>query len=432
MAIIPQETLFGWEDDIEDLGDLARLKLVMDHLPDEALMTILEKERGQGRDDFPIRPMWNLMLAGFLFGHDGDASLLRELRRNGQLKHVCGFGFGKTPKAHNLSRFKSLLLHHLDEVEAIFAQLRGHLYEQLEGFGAELAIDSKWVESAANRPSKQKNPDGRSETEAKKGVKSYSGIREDGSTWERTVTCFGYKIHLLVDTKYELPIAYRVTDAAASDITEGKKLFDELKEKWPGVIDTARYLTADKGYDDTGLITWLKGNEVKSVIDKRTMWRTEKEKAVPGYDDAYYDEAGNVYCYTKDKGFRRMMAPNGYEAKRDAVRFKCPAKAYGRECAEQGECRCKNIRIPLATDPRIFTQVQRESKRWKRFYNKRTAVERVNSRFDVTLGFEGRRVRGKKRMELNTGLALNIMLAMAVGRIANNQEGLIRSLIRVA
>ena len=432
MASIPQKSMFGWKDDIENLGDLARLKLIMDYLPDEALMRKLEKERGNGRNDFPIRAMWNLLLAMMIFGHTSDASLIRELSRNGQLKHLCGFGFGKIPNAYNLSRFRSILLKHLDEIEAMFVALCDQLYVLLKGFGEELAIDSKWVESAANRLSQQRKPDGRSETEARKGVKTYSGQREDGSTWEKVVTCFGFKIHLLVDAVYELPIAYKVTDAAASDISEGKDLLDELRENRPEVMRIARYLIGDKGYDDTELIETLKKEEIKAVIAKRTMWRAQTEKEVPGYEYAYYDEAGNVYCYTKDKGVRRRMSPNGYEADRDAVRFKCPAKAYGLECAEQESCECKNIRIKLGTDPRIFTQVQRESKSWQRYYNKRTAVERVNSRFDVIFGFEERIVRGKARMTLNVGLVLIIMLGMAVGRVETKQEGLIRSLVRVA
>ena len=56
MAIIPQQTFFVWTD-IENLGDLKRLQLVLDYMPDEELMNSLEQERGKGRDDFPIRAM---------------------------------------------------------------------------------------------------------------------------------------------------------------------------------------------------------------------------------------------------------------------------------------------------------------------------------------------------------------------------------------
>ena len=69
MAIIPQCSLFVWENDLENLGDLKRLKLVLDSLPDERLMETLEKERGNGRDDYPVRAMWNLIIAMIVFGH---------------------------------------------------------------------------------------------------------------------------------------------------------------------------------------------------------------------------------------------------------------------------------------------------------------------------------------------------------------------------
>jgi hypothetical protein len=331
-----------------------------------------------------------------------------------------------------MSRFIGLLLKHEGEIRGMFEGLCQALYSLLDDYGKELAIDSKWLESAANQASARRDPDGRSETEARKGVKTYSGVRKDGSAWEKIVTCFGFKIHLLVDAVHELPVAYAVTDAAASDVTEGKELVSELKSRRPGVLETCQHWMGDKGYDDTVLIEMLKEEGIKAVIDKRTLWKAQAEKEVPGYEDAYYDEAGNVYCYTKNKGMRRRMAPNGYEQGRDAVRFKCPAQAYGASCGEAGECQCKNIRVSLSTDPRVFTQVQRESYKWKRLYNRRTSVERVNSRLDGAYGFEERRTRGLARTELHVGIALLVMLATAVWKAKNQQEGKVRSLMKVA
>ena len=54
MAIIHDPELFAWKD-IENLGDLERLKLVIENMPDEKLMKLLEKNRNKGRDDYPIR-----------------------------------------------------------------------------------------------------------------------------------------------------------------------------------------------------------------------------------------------------------------------------------------------------------------------------------------------------------------------------------------
>ena len=52
MAIIPQITIFEWAE-IENLGDLERLKLVLENLPNEDLMVTLENDRKNGRDDYP-------------------------------------------------------------------------------------------------------------------------------------------------------------------------------------------------------------------------------------------------------------------------------------------------------------------------------------------------------------------------------------------
>ncbi|WP_084661272.1 hypothetical protein [Sulfobacillus thermosulfidooxidans] len=66
MAIIPQLSLFSWQD-LEELGDLERLVLVLETVPDETLMAHLEAARGHGRNAYPVRAMWNSVLAGVVF-----------------------------------------------------------------------------------------------------------------------------------------------------------------------------------------------------------------------------------------------------------------------------------------------------------------------------------------------------------------------------
>jgi hypothetical protein len=85
-----QMNLFSW-DAIEARSDLDRLKLVLDHLPDERLVQYLEVMRGRGRDDYPVQAMWNALLAGIIFQHESLESLLRELARNPSLMDACGF-----------------------------------------------------------------------------------------------------------------------------------------------------------------------------------------------------------------------------------------------------------------------------------------------------------------------------------------------------
>ena len=62
-------------------------------------------------------------------------------------------------------------------------------------------------------------------------------------------------------------------------------------------------------------------------------------------------------------------------------------------------------------------------------YKKRTAVERVNSRLDVSFGFERHYIRGLQKMQLRCSIALCVMLAMALGRIKEKQKKRMRSLV---
>lgn len=138
MAIIAQTPLFSWEE-IEDLGDLRRLHLALEYLPDKTLMNKLEKHRGKGRNDYPIRPMWNSIIAGIVFQHPSKESLRRELMRNAQLRQLCGFdplkGVEAVPKAHTYTRFLRLLMKHQDEVKGIFESLVKGLSSELPDFG---------------------------------------------------------------------------------------------------------------------------------------------------------------------------------------------------------------------------------------------------------------------------------------------------------
>ena len=101
-----------------------------------------------------------------------------------------------------------------------------------------------------------------------------------------------------------------------------------------------------------------------------------------------------------------------------------------RKC--EGTRPVKQGRIKLDIDRRIFTPIDRASYKWKREYNKRPSIERVNSRLDESFGFEKHYIRGKKKMEIRCGIALCVMLAMAVGRIKEKQANKMRSLVKPA
>ncbi len=437
MAKLLVPYLFKWQD-VEARSDLERLRLVVDYLPDEALMEKLEKHRKWGRDDYPIRPVWNSVLAGIVYQHESVESLRRELLRNGELRERCGFdphkGSDAVPPSWVSMRFLKLLFKFKAEIDAMFDCLVDELKELLPDLGFSVAVDSKGVNSAG-RPTQKTEGDGRRETEADWGKKAYRGEREDGTLWEKVVKWFGYKIHLLVDTKYEMPIGYRVTRASESDTKQLLPMVKEVKEKHLQIYKDMDTAATDKGYDSEENCRRLYDEHgIKPVIDIRRMWRDKETKLLdPGCsDNIVYDEVGTVYCLCPATGEQRRMAYGGFEKDRMALKYVCPIKAYGLTCKGSDQCvhAMKSERVSLEVDRRIFTPVARSSYAWEREYKKRTAVERVNSRLDVSFGFERHFIRGLKKMEIRVGLALCVMLAMAVGRIKKGRQELMRSLVK--
>ena len=438
MAKLIRPYLFTWRE-VEARSDLERLMLVLEHVPDEGLMSKLEEQRKWGRDDYPIRPVWNSVLAGIVYQHGSVESLRRELLRNGELRERCGFdprkGSGAVPASWVYTRFLKLLYKFKAEIDQMFDRLVDELKALLPDLGVSVAVDSKGVDSAG-RPTKEKKRDGRRDMDADWGKKRYHGEREDGTLWEKVVTWFGYKIHLLVDTKYEMAISYQVTRASASDTKHLLPLVEEVKKKHLEIYKDMDTAATDKGYDSEENCRRLYDEHgIKPVIDIRRMWRDKETKLLdPGCsDNIVYDEVGTVYCICPKTGEQRQMSYGGFEKDRMALKYICPVKAYGVRCSGSHECAhaLKSERISLEIDRRIFTPVARSSYAWEREYKKRTAVERVNSRLDVSFGFEKHFIRGLKKMELRVGLALCVMLAMAVGRIKEQRQELMRSLVKI-
>ena len=449
MASIPQTELFSW-DQVETSSDLDRLRMTLESMPDEPLMRALESARKGRRDDYPIRPVWNSIIAGIVFEHKSIESLRRELRRNGELRQACGFdlflGERAVPLASVYSRFIKKLFRHQEQIDAMFDELLEALRTVLPGFGKRLAIDSKAIDSHG-RPSKNEEQDGRRDTDADWGTKRYHGVREDGTLWEKIKHWFGYKLHLIVDADYELPVAYSLTKASASDCPELLPMVDQLDQEHPGLLDETDFFSGDKAYDskDNNRDLW-DTYHIKPIIDIRNTWQEEphlpRQVHPEQVDTIFHTERGEVLCRCRDDQPHEPdnytpMVFQGFEADRECLKYRCPAAAKGISCTQRDLCNegdhtqhGRIVRVPLDKDRRIFTPQARHSKTWKHEYKHRTAVERVNSRIDLSFGFEHHFIRGQKKMRLRAGLALVVMLAMALGRIRANQREHLRSLVR--
>jgi hypothetical protein len=452
MAILAQPSLFSW-DHVEARSDLDRLRMVLSALPDEKLMRTLEAFRAKGRDDYPVRSTWNTIIAGIVFQHPGIESLRRELSRNGELRLVCGLeplrGAAAVPSKDAYTTFLENLMAHQEAVDAIFHDLVERLARVLPDLGRTLACDSKAIPSFAQGPKREddepgdhatsKEPaDRRHDADADWGRKTYRGKRKDGSAWEKAVKWFGYKVHLLVDSEYELPVGYRLTKASAGDVPELLPMVADGLAEHPTMVQRTEEVAADKAYDAAEIHEELYEEVgIKAVIDIRSLWKTDETRLLDPKkaDNIVYDEKGTVYCECPASDVRRKLAYCGFEADRRCHKYRCPAAAYGLTCKGRRDCPGASgnygrvVRVPLSLDRRIFTPLARSSYAWEKAYDRRTAVERVNSRLDQVLGFERHTIRGMAKMRVRVGLALIVMLSMALGWIQAGRPERMRSLV---
>lgn len=439
MAILAQPSMFSWQE-VEATDEIFRLHRVLEALPDGALIAALEQDRKGKRNDYPVAAMWNAAIAGIVFGHPSGASLLRELARNGELWEVCGFDPLRRAKGiskFSWSRFLARLRRHQDLIDAMFEAVLGTLTQLLPGLGQNLAIDGKAIATC-----------GRKDPEASDGYKSYEEPDAKGQLRKIVQHWFGYKLHLVVDADYELPVAYELHGAAIGESPRLMPLIKHLQQNQPELFARIQTAAADRGYDDGGDKEALYDDHgIVPLIPSRELTQAMIPLDEQRHDTVYLGPTGQVCCKVRpfephtEKAFAGMQFM-GFEAERQSLKFRCPAAAYGLECQNREACAClprvrdgafgRVVRVPLARERRLLGPVYQHSLRFERLYAKRTAVERVNSRIDQVYGLEHHFIRGLKRMKLRVSLSLLVMLGTAVGWVRLKKPQNVRSLLKAA
>lgn len=417
MKIISQISVFDYSE-IEILGDLERCKLVIDNVPDEKIIKKLKEIRGKGRNDYPVIPVWNSILIMPVLECSTIEQLRRELSRNRDLRKICGFDdynyyFGKNklvppPKAYtnminNLKKIEP-------DIKEAFYELRKFMYENLKDFGKDTGIDGKIFLSKANRYNKNGDEnDGRCEMDADYTKKNIYSKDQEGKTKVTTKIYFGFRYHLLADVNYELPIDYIVEKASKGEREQLIKILSRLPKELIDKIDT---LSADKGYDDIKTLEKIKEYEIKPVIDICNRWQSGEETKQYKDTDIVYTYKGEVF-YVEENGELISMKYKGYDKVKEKLRYEHKGKIYS---------------IDILYDPRVFTPIARDSKKWKRIYNKRTALERINGRLDRDFNLENNKVRGLSKATVIIDIMMIGMMAMAKGHILNKEQEKIRKL----
>ncbi|MBV9852497.1 MAG: transposase [Armatimonadetes bacterium] len=421
MLIHATKELFAW-DALEDSPSLRTIRDALAAIPDGPLLDGLRRARGKGRDDFPVSALRGVLVLTILLRHVSFDACLAELTRNADLRRLIGIdGEQAVPRPWNFSRFPEVLGEepHRSHLRAAFDAMARRLGLAVPDLGRDTAGDATGLNARAHA-----HPDKVAE-EVAQGLPQPSGGKEEYTDAEgrvvKVVEWFGYKLHLLVDVKHEVTLAYQVSDAKAGDNEVLPGLVEQACANLPG--GRIRRLAYDKAADDNGVHRVLHDAGIQPLTQNRALWKGDPERPLPGgrYPlHLVHDEAGTVFCYDRasDPPVRHQTACMGYEKGRDTIKYRCPARHEGWDCPSDARCNADKayglaVRIPCELDLRRFPPIPRATQQFERRYKGRTAAERVNARFKIYWGADDGNLRGARRFHAFVGAILVVHLSLA-------------------
>ncbi len=383
-------------------------KIIFDHI-DWSFIHPLVKDKysdsPQGADGYDPISLFKAQLLIYLGEVNSDRKLASALRYNGRLCLLCGFNFLKTPSNGTFTNFRDRL------GEDIFYEILHNLIAQAIVLkviqGGDTAIDSthlwayssKFGKKTCSCKGKCHCPRDYSDTDAQWGYKSKDYI------------FFGYKVHLIVDAKSQLPLDVKVTPANEADSPQAKPLLKGARERHPeNKVDSASMDSAYDAYENYRFPIEDMGVAPIIALNPR------------GRVDAISD--GSLYLsgdgtYTCFAGFKVVYW--GKEEKRGRLKFRCPA-ALGRcQCLFRSSCSLSSYGRTFYLHPdrdyRLIGPIPRGTDLWQEKYNARTSVERAYSEEKGSHHLANPRVRGLAKVTIHVYLALCAQVIKRIGAV---------------
>ncbi len=436
---------------------LLEVKTFLDVLEecDEEVVEALVEERGHGRDDYPVLPMWRLMAVKLFLRKGRFSDLMAELRRNADFARLLEFkeclpGEFDLPDASAVCRMHLKLKS--DAYQARIKRVQEKTVELLRredpSIGEHTAEDSTDVRTHGHPARHQGDPEKEkpsTDLEATWSVKTKRWVDKEGKKREETKSTFGYKACLNVDVAQPVVIEVQTVTGSTNDQLLAKPVLEgAVRIVGPGVMETC---AMDKGFDSTenvrdafrdlGVSVIVPVRDVPEKLEEQP--REDREVALePGGNVVRDIYTGEVACYERTKSaepIRREMSYAGFEKDRETHKFRCPLGAEaGASCSSFGTCSAgpcgkqgRQVRVEMDTDVRRFAPIYPRSKKWQRLYNGRSSVERVNSYLKEVLRLEDHCLRGLKAISLRvllaaTTLNLRTLLVLRAARATREAE----------
>jgi len=263
----------------------------------------LQRSMHQVGSGYLMESVWKAYMLSFILDMDCTNDLVRKLEENPSFAEACGFDMDKPlPSRWTFNRMIKRLALYPEIIETLLDKAVNQLQQKLPGFGETVAVDSTPVRSHSN-PSKKVKSDVEAGFIVKEGIPH--------KVWK-----WGFKLHLLVCSTWELPIACNITLAQEADVTNLIPLLDKARNRFSWF--NPWHVIADKGYDagynykaihDMGAIPIIKMKEKQQSEGKYTI-----------------DELGIPHCKS---GLPLLLKDHD---KKKGLRYVCPYRVGKADC----------------------------------------------------------------------------------------------------
>jgi transposase len=240
------------QTECQDIAPITKqLESVFGMIPEDELLKAL-KVYYAGRRGYTYRVLWRTYVAMTILNLPSFAALIRTLENNPYIAQACGITspdaipskFAYSRFLRRLQRRKPAIL-----VKSIMRELTRRCYETFPDFGKCVAIDATDMKAWSNGSKENKaDPD--------------AGwvVKSDTNGTKKFV--WGYKLHLMVDTTQEIPIAAIITKGNTADIRKATALMSQACKTY-GKFHP-QYVICDAGYSS---------DEVRRTIKR--YWKTQ-------------------------------------------------------------------------------------------------------------------------------------------------------------
>jgi hypothetical protein len=325
---------------------------------------------------------------------------------------LCGFNYLKTPTNGTFTNFRDRL------GDQIFYEILHNLIAQAIVLkiiqGKDTAIDSTHVWANADQAGhktcqckgKCKCPKTYSDSDARWGAKN------------KDYFFFGYKVHLMVDTKSQLPLEVIVTSGEKADSPMAKPLMKSALKKHPQIkIET---VSMDSAYDDYKNYNFaVREAHIAPLIalNQRTGVNMQSLHSLNLAAD------GSFHCIGDFK-----MVYYGFDKRRSRLKFRCPAAVGKCECPLRWDCSKSDygriIYLKPDDDYRLIGSIPRGTALWDKMFDKRTSVERAYSEEKGSHKLNDVRVRGLPKVRIHAYLSACAHILKRIGSAIS--QGLIK------